>query len=113
MAKRHGRGRRWRTVGIAESSAAFDLLSLYAGGPREIERYGAGALIQTDDHTALEYSAPRGIYGRTTSENSAAIRALGGEPPPAVRALARRGDRCRLDVARPDAAQGRCVRAGL
>jgi spermidine synthase len=74
------------TVGIDEKSAAFTLLSLYAGGPREVERYGAGALIQTDDHTALEYSAPRGIYGKTPSENSAAIRALGGELPPAVRA---------------------------
>jgi len=74
------------TVGIAEKSAAFDLLSLYAGGPREIERYSTGALIQTDDHTALEYSAPRGIYGRTSNENSSTIRALGAEPPDAVRA---------------------------
>ena len=74
------------TVGIAETSAAFDLLSLYAGGPLVIERYGTGALIQTDDHTALEYSAPRGIYGRTTNENAATIRALGVEPPAAVRA---------------------------
>jgi spermidine synthase len=74
------------TVGIAESSAAFDLLSLYAGGPREIERYSADALIQTDDHTALEYSAPRGIYGRTAADNAAAIRALGGDLPALVRA---------------------------
>jgi spermidine synthase len=75
------------TVGVTDGSAAFDLLSLYAGGPRELERYGAGALIQTDDQTALEYSAPRGIYGRTVNENSDAIRALAGEPPPAVRAV--------------------------
>jgi spermidine synthase len=74
------------TVGIAESSAAFDLLSLYAGGPREIERYAAGALVQTDDHTALEYSAPRGIYGRTLNDNAATVRAIGGEVPAAVRA---------------------------
>jgi spermidine synthase len=74
------------TVGIAETSAVFDLLSLYAGGPREIERYSTGALIQTDDRTALEYSAPRGIYGRTANENAATIRALGAEPPAAVRA---------------------------
>ena len=74
------------TVGIAESSAAFDLLSLYTGGPREIELYGAGALVQTDDHTALEYSAPRGIYGRTATDNAAAIRALGGDLPAPVRA---------------------------
>jgi spermidine synthase len=73
-------------VGITEASAAFDLLSLFAGGPLELERYGAGALIQTDDRTALEYSAPRGIYGRTTNENGEAIRAVGGELPAPVRA---------------------------
>ena len=39
---------------------------------REMERYGAGALIQTDDRTALEYSAPRGIYGRSREDNAAA-----------------------------------------
>jgi spermidine synthase len=74
------------TVGITPVSAPFDLLSLFAGGPHELERYGAGALVQTDDRTALEYSAPRGIYGRTTSDNAAAIRALGAELPATVRA---------------------------
>jgi spermidine synthase len=74
------------TVGIDQAHAPFNLLTLFAGGPRELERYGAGALIQTDDRMALEYSAPRGIYGRTTSDNAAAIRALGGETPAAVRA---------------------------
>ena len=73
------------SVGIAPSSASFDLISLYAGGPRELERYGAGAVIQTDDHTALEYSAPRSIYGRTTTDNAQVIRGLGGDRPPAVR----------------------------
>ena len=90
-----------------ESSAAFDLLSLYAGGPRELERYGAGALIQTDDHTALEYSAPRGIYGRTPNEqrrdDPRARRA--SCPPPSARRSTRRPTR--LGVARRDAAQGR------
>ena len=74
------------TVGIAPASAPFDVLSLFAGGPREIDRYGAGALIQTDDRTALEYSAPRGIYGGTTNDNAVAIRALGAELPDIVRA---------------------------
>jgi spermidine synthase len=73
------------SVGIAPSSAAFDLLSLYAGGPRELERYGEGALIQTDDHTMLEYSAPRSIYGRTTTDNAQSIRGLGGDRPAIVR----------------------------
>ena len=74
------------TVGIDEQHAPFNLLTLFAGGPRELERYGAGALIQTDDRMALEYSAPRAIYGRTTNDNAAAIRALGGEAPATVRA---------------------------
>ena len=50
-----------------------------------MERYGAGALIQTDDRTALEYSAPRGIYGRSREDNGAAIRGLSADQPPAVR----------------------------
>ena len=72
-------------VGIAEGTAPFALLSLFVGGPGELARFGGGARIQTDDHTALEYSAPRGIYGRSKEDNAAAIRALGAEQPPAVR----------------------------
>jgi spermidine synthase len=88
-------GRAWRpgtasaaltSVGIADRDAPFSLLSLFAGGPRELARYGGTALIQTDDRTALEYSAPRGIYGRTTSDNAAAVRALAGQLPAAVQA---------------------------
>jgi spermidine synthase len=54
----------------------FELFSLYAGGPRELGEYSASALIQTDDRMALEFSAPQGIYGRTTNHNAATIRAL-------------------------------------
>jgi cytochrome c-type biogenesis protein CcmH/NrfG len=72
-------------VGIADGTAPFALLSLFAGGPRELEQYSAGAVIQTDDRTALEYSAPRGIYGHSSEDNAAAIRALGAARPPAVR----------------------------
>ena len=74
------------SVRIDPASATFDLLSLYAGGPRELERYAGDARIQTDDRTALEYSAPRSIYGRTTTDNARSIRELGGDRPPAVRA---------------------------
>ena len=73
------------TVGVRAEDAEFDLLSLYAGGPNELARYGQRAVIQSDDRTALEYSAPRGIYGKTSNDNSAAIRRLNGEQPPAVR----------------------------
>src|SRR5262249_50648005 len=72
-------------VGIAEGTGPFALLSLYAGGPRELERYGGTARIQTDDRTALEYSAPRAIYGRTRDDNVGGIRALAPEQPLDVR----------------------------
>jgi spermidine synthase len=72
-------------VGVADGTAAFALLSQFAGGPGELERFGAGALIQTDDRTALEYSAPRGIYGRSREDNASTLRGLTTEQPPAVR----------------------------
>jgi Flp pilus assembly protein TadD len=71
-------------VGIKGGSTPFALLSLFAGGPDEILRYGEGALIQTDDRMALEFSAPRGIYGRMANENSVGIRALTTRPIPVV-----------------------------
>ena len=79
-------------VGIADGTASFALLSQFAAGPREMEKYGAGALIQTDDRTALEYSAPRGIYGRTRNDNGVAIRALAAQQPTAVRDAFGRAD---------------------
>ena len=80
-------------VRIAAGTVPFALLSQFAGGPRDLQRYGGTATIQTDDDTALEYSAPRGIYGRNRDDNAAAIRALNAERPPAVRdAFARATD---------------------
>jgi spermidine synthase len=71
-------------VGIANGTVPFALLSQFAGGARQIAEYGDAAPIQTDDWTALEYSAPRAIYGRSHDDNAAAIRALAGDRPPAV-----------------------------
>jgi spermidine synthase len=80
-------------VGVADGTAAFAMLSQFSGGPAEMQRYGGGAEVQTDDRTALEYSAPRGIYGRTREDNTAAIHALGAAEPPAVRdSVARASD---------------------
>ena len=73
------------TLGAADGTAAFTILSLYAGGPRELARYADDALIQTDDRTALEYSAPAAIYGPSVAENAVAIRALRPELPPPIR----------------------------
>ena len=71
-------------VGITGTAAPFALLSLFAGGPEELEAFGRGAALQTDDRMALEFSAPRGIYGRLANENVAAIRALTTNPIPVV-----------------------------
>jgi spermidine synthase len=67
----------------------FQVLSLYAGGPAELANYADEAAIQTDDRMALEFSAPRGIYGRSGQDNSAEIRALanGATKPAPVSAV--------------------------
>jgi len=73
-------------VGVAPGTAAFALFSMFSGGPAEMRTFAGAAHIQTDDRTDLEYSAPRGIYGRSRGDNASAIRALGGQRPPAVQA---------------------------
>jgi spermidine synthase len=58
----------------------FSLFSMFAGGPRALERFARGALVQTDDRTLLEFSAPRAIYGRARPDNAAIIRRLVSGP---------------------------------
>jgi tetratricopeptide (TPR) repeat protein len=81
-------------VAVTAPTAPFQLLSIFAGGPAELARYGAGAAIQTDDKMALEFTAPRAAYRRSANDNGAAIRAVaaGGEFPPAVAAALRTAD---------------------
>jgi tetratricopeptide (TPR) repeat protein len=73
-------------VGVAPGTAAFGLLSLFAGGPDDIRRFASAPDIQTDDRDGLEYSAPRAIYGRSGADNALIIRALAAERPRAVQA---------------------------
>jgi spermidine synthase len=65
----------------------FALLSLFAGGPREMERYAAGAPPQTDDRMALEFSGPLSVNLDAGDENARNILELGGREhaPPEVR----------------------------
>ena len=63
-------------VSIDDRAVPFALLSLLAGGPAELRRYANDAAIQRDDRMALEFSAPRAIYGPPTDANSAMIRQL-------------------------------------
>ncbi|HYN09851.1 MAG TPA: fused MFS/spermidine synthase [Vicinamibacterales bacterium] len=62
----------------------FSLLSLWAGGERTLRKYGDGAIVQTDDRTALEFSAPRGIYLRGARDNAEVIQALAVHDRPAI-----------------------------
>lgn len=82
--------RAWRRPGVAADLAEVDvrspfvLLSTFIGGNGALRRYGAGGRIQTDDHTPLEFSAPRSIYG-TAADPTTALRALAAaEPLPKV-----------------------------
>jgi spermidine synthase len=78
-------------VAVPRDVAPFALLSMFAGGPAELTRYAGNAPIQDDDRMALEFSAPRAIYGRMTGENAAAIRALAANAHvPLVRAAVER-----------------------
>jgi Flp pilus assembly protein TadD len=63
-------------VAIEPSTAPFQLLSLFAGGPAEVTRYGDAAAVQTDNRMALEFTAPSAIYGRSTASNATTIQAL-------------------------------------
>jgi len=62
-----------KTVAVREP---FSLLSLFAGGPAELAHYGAGAAPQTDDRTALEFSAPYQMHSQAGADNAAALVAL-------------------------------------
>ncbi|PYQ88899.1 MAG: hypothetical protein DMG03_03055 [Acidobacteria bacterium] len=72
--------RGWQRSGVAAGLRAqsvlepFEILSLFAAGPAEISRFAAGAAVQTDDRTALEFSGPRAVANRTSRDNASALR---------------------------------------
>ena len=85
--QRPGVGEDLRTVGVQDP---FALLSLFIGGPGEMSRYGAGAAIQTDNRTALEFSGPFAIFSGTQASHAVTLRALlddGHRPAAVARAL--------------------------
>jgi spermidine synthase len=77
-------------MGIPASATSFALLSLFVGGPAEAYALSRGAPVQTDDRTALEFTAPRALYGAqvvgNNAENLRAIKAMAASAakPPAV-----------------------------
>jgi spermidine synthase len=66
--------------------SVFSLFSLFAGDGDALREFSAGALVQTDDFLALEFSAPRAIFGRSSDQNARDLRrrAAGARRPPAV-----------------------------
>ena len=72
----------WRRPGVADDLGSigmqepFALLSLFAGGPAELSRYGEGAAVQHDDRMALEFSGPFAIFSGVETNHAATIRAL-------------------------------------
>ena len=82
-----GIARAWLRPGVGDDLASvslaspFSLWSLYAGGTAELAEYGAGAIIQSDDRMALEFSGPRAL-NLGGDENLSSLRAL---LPPARR----------------------------
>jgi spermidine synthase len=71
-------------LGVVSVASPDTLLTMFVGGPMELRAYGAGAVLQTDDRTALEFSAPLSIFGRTRQDNAAILAALtplDGLPP--------------------------------
>ena len=59
----------------------FGLLSLFVAEGRGLAAFGAG-VEQSDDRLALEFSAPRGIYGGAGRRNAEALREIGVRVPP-------------------------------
>jgi spermidine synthase len=83
----------WNRPGVADDLADVrvrsvdTLLTLFTASGSRLRSYAGNAPIQTDDRMSLEFSAPRGIYGRTTVDNASTLRRLaeGASLPPAVR----------------------------
>lgn len=74
--------RNWQRPGVADDLSRvaavepFSLLSLYAGGRRELARYGEGAALLTDDNMTLEFSGPRELHRSNADSNSANLSGL-------------------------------------
>ena len=88
----------WQRPGVAEDLASvgarspFSVLSLFVAQGPALAAWAAGARLQTDDDTRLEFSGPRSIFGISRDDNAVALRELARESPvPAAVASARAG----------------------
>ena len=70
-------------VGVPPSAAPFVLLSLFAGGARELAAFGEHARPQTDDRMSLEFTAARAMYAPPEG-NAARLKAIAAGAVPTV-----------------------------
>jgi spermidine synthase len=70
-----GIGDAWNRPGVAADLAGvdardpFSVMTLFVARGRDLRQYAANGMVQSDSRLALEYSAPRAIYGRYQSTN--------------------------------------------
>jgi spermidine synthase len=89
----------WRRPGVAEDLASvgalepFHLLSMFVAGGQALTAWANGAAVQSDNRAGLEFSGPQSIFGRTSADNAALLRALSqaAVPRPAVVTTAEAG----------------------
>ena len=90
-----GLTRAWARPGLAADLAEvgvrdpFSVLTMFVARGGDLQQYASNAPVQRDDRLALEYSAPRTIYGRYQNTNVGRLRALAAraQPPPALVAV--------------------------
>jgi spermidine synthase len=63
-------------LGSVSARDPFALLSMFVGGPTELEKYGDAAVPQTDDRLRLEFSGPRAVNATAAGTNTATLRNL-------------------------------------
>jgi spermidine synthase len=68
-----GRADALRDLGAAGIRSTDQLRSFYVGGSSFARAWSGPALVQRDDLMALEFSAPRGIVGRGSADQAAAL----------------------------------------
>ena len=83
--KRTGVAADLATVGVA---GPFALTSLFVAQGDQLKAWAAGAPLQTDDRSRLEFSGPRSIFGAARDDNAEGLRELAASSPkpPAVSA---------------------------
>jgi spermidine synthase len=83
----------WTRPRVSEDLASvgakepFHVLSLFVARGAALVRWAAGAPIQTDDRSALEFSGPLSAFGAPAGDNAVLLRTLAAEPDAAPAAI--------------------------